>query len=808
MRLFNPSSLQKIPYDVNEFDSPTNYKRNVPIVSPGSKKVRPQQLTTARKSSKIEAEDVSVPSNFEHLAHIEKDSNENNFILPKAQNDVSVRNIFLMINQSIDEAVRFPKPTELSNSVDNAYEGCANLGSPSAWNKLSGPTNTSKRNGTAFESSECMYNSSIPRPTLKPERIFMNTNNQVDQYSKMALEPEELPLPRRKYLSYIQNSDLAYSPMTPLDEQFSNYGQCNSKCPEYGNAEKRDVLNADILSPAAEDFEKVFNDFDRVLNEQDDTLSVHPEALLEPTNSFKSCEQLGNDTEKKGVKELAELLHKSIYNSTRRQRAAFQNELSNNESTSSEALKSDNLCNENMPESHSNRKELKLVNIYGLGDSKTISEIIASKKRDKTKPSPPPATAKPKLRLVDVDNQLNGYDDIQTDDAEAVNAIDYFDTDTSDEPLAKGSSNLKNFSTQGQDLGNEHKILYFKSSEYDRSTKNKASKNDYQPEQLNVSSPTVCVSRNAFSPKINTNPEMSNEKRKKDSGYNSPTNDMQIKAVEKNFEECAEEHTYSNLPCCGTSSDVQTKRFLDNAKAYRITPNALEKKPNQELKCKDNTAFCGYESKTNLNNSLSLNTTNMDYDIIIGKGCHLKSDIDSSKMFLEKPGTSAGAQPSDLTMLESSDVCDAVKWRGITDSDEIVSSDPMDVCVEQKTAKQQNILSNNSSGFNDSNLELQSDSAENSQESLKQPQETRKKPIPKPRSRPIQSASSPQKAFPNENVRFRDVRSMSANHLERISERSELTSFLDSKTTPAPPAPPPRPSLKNGSGADSSEAEE
>ncbi|EJW81150.1 hypothetical protein WUBG_07940 [Wuchereria bancrofti] len=369
-----------------------------------------------RKTAKVKPEEVSTPTHFEHLVHIEDiQSNANNFVATELTHDPIIRNIFNMIEKNIantsSNAISAITPTDNDNNIT---ELCVE----SMENQENNPKNVTVYindietydNLNNFTLSSCASkisndekHQSIPH-SLKSNSKKINNQNSIKSF---------LMLPKHKKLTSISSSDSiettsSVSPFAPTSKQFqyTNVKNEETTCDAIISQKtgemisslykNQDAININSMITDANSFEKKLIDLkdqmeiQQALKQLDDALDeqIATETCLTSSNSEKcNIEMFEEKTEstklkdnKKSVKQLVEILDsKQLQFKTRNMPPKLINQDSDLTSDNEGNTKTKASLYISDPEI-TPKPSLIGVNIFGLNDGKSIAEIIAEKR--------------------------------------------------------------------------------------------------------------------------------------------------------------------------------------------------------------------------------------------------------------------------------------------------------------------------------------------------------------------------------------------------------------------------------------------
>uniref|UniRef100_A0A915PNM3 CRIB domain-containing protein n=1 Tax=Setaria digitata TaxID=48799 RepID=A0A915PNM3_9BILA len=415
----------------------------------------------SRKTAKVKPEEVSTPTHFEHLVHIEDlQSNANNFVVTELSDDPIIRNILSMIERNITEGncsrtdatdatvplQSYHYQTSIKNEESKSRSD-SNYNDPIATydnlNDLISPGCMLKEKDGMPRRNNLKLNLKFNRKILSNSEKQQSTPHAVmsdfDEKCKQR-SVESLMLPRRKNLAAVSPSvasGLIPVQCVDLKKQEVAYEALVSQntkklmVPEKQNAMSTTVsvtTNSDASETKLIDFkdqmeiQQALKQLDDALDEQipiETFLSVNSKNVSTTTNSScmdtldRKTESAESEENKKSVKELAEMLDSKplqfgMKNMSRKFHTINRNSefTSDNESCNVEAkiLSSETDCNSEIhPETSFQHTKPSLigVNIFGPSAGKSVAEIIAEK-RNHTKncvPNrPPPMSPKPLLK--------------------------------------------------------------------------------------------------------------------------------------------------------------------------------------------------------------------------------------------------------------------------------------------------------------------------------------------------------------------------------------------------------------------------
>ena len=354
----------------------------------------------------------SLISIFRHVAHIEDTScNDRNFIKAGQPVDVTVQKMFEKIDQKAfdKQCNQAPRPPPKTRRLTSAVPSKEVLPSKKSNNESNGYLRP-----TSFQRSKPLVQQSDGAP---PE---------VQHRTLQSVSPlNESMLPRRKYLSHALPSALdedSSNPAKSFNEQYFEKtedfkrllyenvsGTTNDKLEPPVPMPRKKILpgtkSTQLISitPTQDDVDQVLKNFDDILGDDN---KVNQEYKKE--KNMENGKNVDNSAEfssgkKPNVKQLAELLSNAITGNARKYTAPKEPTVISPDPIDISKPEDDSTAKIN------DRKESKFVNVFGMGEQKTPSEIVAIK-RQQSKPIPPPAINKPKLKTVDVSTSENTQD--------------------------------------------------------------------------------------------------------------------------------------------------------------------------------------------------------------------------------------------------------------------------------------------------------------------------------------------------------------------------------------------------------------
>ncbi|EFO14739.1 hypothetical protein LOAG_13777 [Loa loa] len=401
-----------------------------------------------RKAAKVKPEEVSTPTHFEHLVHIEDlQSNANNFVATELSHDPIIRNIFNMIEKNIADRNSNAITVTTSTANDNITELCLES---TMKNQECNPKNVAAYIHN-IETYDNLNNFTIPPGTVDGKQLVQKRDNlkldlkgsqkasdDVKSISyTLASDFEEkdnqnsiknsLMLPKHKKLTPISSSDSTetISPVTPFTPtsvqfQYPDLKKQEAAYDAFVSRNTREITSSlyenQDMTIGTDGFEAKVIDFKdqmeihQALKQLDDALDeqIPIGTSLTSLNSKESrMETFDENTEsskskdsKKSVKQLVEMLDsKQLQFGMWNMPSKLHSTVTNQDSD----FMLDNEGNKETktPETPS-KPSLIGVNIFGLNGEKSIAEIIAEKQnhRNFSLHKRPPTSPKPVLKKL------------------------------------------------------------------------------------------------------------------------------------------------------------------------------------------------------------------------------------------------------------------------------------------------------------------------------------------------------------------------------------------------------------------------
>ncbi|VDK72580.1 unnamed protein product [Litomosoides sigmodontis] len=387
-----------------------------------------------RKTGKVKPKEVSTPTHFEHLVHIEDiESNVNNFVVTELSHDPIIKTIFDAIERNIantDRSAIAVATTPADSVVELCAEGikqnqegshenvarcsCATETYDSL-NNLTVPSCMTDEKQSLAERSNLKLSLKCGRKVWDNEKGQSKSANYGERDNERSRKSFVILPKRHAKLTSISSSDSGEttSPVTPftptsvsfrysdLRRQKAAYDALVSLGTESQHANQEDI--------AANPVATATNSYETKLDSLKDKMEIQ-EALKHPSESFRAAnaeksvratfeektEFTTSNSNKKSVKQLAEMLDSkklqfSVPNALPKLHPTATSTSDVSETNTEAKASSDT------PDPEMSKPSLIGVNILGLNDGKSIAEIIAAK-RNPSFHKRPPTSPKPFLK--------------------------------------------------------------------------------------------------------------------------------------------------------------------------------------------------------------------------------------------------------------------------------------------------------------------------------------------------------------------------------------------------------------------------
>ncbi|CAG9529575.1 unnamed protein product [Cercopithifilaria johnstoni] len=416
---------------------------NMPITTNIVSNSQGSSKKLSRKIAKVKPEEVSTPTHFEHLVHIEDvQSNANNFVVRELSHDPIIRNIFNMIEKNIADADR--NSITVATPTDNITKLCLE---PIKKNRKSSPENVAVYTHN-IETYDNFNNLSIPSCTTDEKQSVQKRNNlklSLKCSRKGSDDEKRQSIPYTLASNFREDDDQKstknflmlskhptksisssgstettsfVAPLTPTfqypnpKKQEAAYDALISRNTEeviseslLQNQEASESVNS--MTTDTNSFETKLIDFNdqmeirEALKQLDDALDEQiPIETFQTLNSKNSimktvegkAESTKSDDKKKSVKQLVEMLDSKKLQFKINQDSNFISNSESNTETKTSLYVSDSET--------VSKPSLIGINIFGLNNEKSIAEIIAEKRNYKNHsiPKHPPKSPKPVLK--------------------------------------------------------------------------------------------------------------------------------------------------------------------------------------------------------------------------------------------------------------------------------------------------------------------------------------------------------------------------------------------------------------------------
>ncbi|KAL4002058.1 hypothetical protein ACH3XW_1900 [Acanthocheilonema viteae] len=434
---------------------------NMHITTANVLKIQSNNKKLLRKTGKVKPEEVSTPTHFEHLVHIEDlQSNANNFVVTELSHDPIIRNIFNMIEKNIAhtdrDAITVITPTDnmtelclesikknQENTTENVTVCIHDVETYDNFNNHTIPFYITNEKQSVQQRNNSKLNLKCNQKVSDDKKDQSIPHNLASNYGEKDNQKSTenfLILPKRHTkLTSISSSDSteATSPLTPstpisisfqypdLKKQEAAYDALISGNTEkvvsenlYENQEEAIIVNS--MQAGTNNFEMKFTDYDdqmeiqQALKQLDDALDeqifIETSQTLNPEKSNMMIFDEGSECtrsidSKKSVKQLVEMLDsKQLQFNKCNMLPKLHPTLINQDCNFTPDSKSNTKTKKTSlyisdPET-SSKPSLIGVNIFGLNNGKSIAEIIAEKRNHKNHSihKPSPTSPKPFLK--------------------------------------------------------------------------------------------------------------------------------------------------------------------------------------------------------------------------------------------------------------------------------------------------------------------------------------------------------------------------------------------------------------------------